>query len=255
VSTSLEGRVVLLTGASGGIGSVTAQLLLERGAHVVAHYGGNREGAEAACAGAPPERVLLLQADLTQPQAARDLWQQALAWQGHLDVVIANAAVAVNMPFDAEDAEWDAGWERTLRTNVVAPANIVRAALPHFIERGHGIVISISSWAAERGSALPSHTAYAASKAALHNFTQSIARNHTSDGVLAYIVAPGIVATPMAAISAVARGGIEAVNAMLPLGEMVPPREVADLVAYLASGTVRHLAGATLDVNGAANIR
>jgi NAD(P)-dependent dehydrogenase (short-subunit alcohol dehydrogenase family) len=73
--------------------------------------------------------------------------------------------------------------------------------------------------------------------------------------VLAYIVAPGIVATPMAELSARARGGVEAVNAMLPLGEMVPPREVAELVAYLASGTVRHLAGATLDVNGAANIR
>ena len=255
MSESLEGRVVLLTGASGGIGSVTARLLLERGAHLIAHYGGNREGAEAACAGAPPERVLLLQADLEQPQATRELWRQALAWQGHVDVVIANAAVAISMPFDGEDREWDAGWERTLRTNVIAPANIVRAALPHFLERRHGVLVTISSWAAQRGSALPPHTAYAASKAALHNFTQSIARNHTGDGVLAYIVAPGIVATPMAELSARARGGVEAVNAMLPLGEMVPPREVAELVAYLASGTVRHLAGATLDVNGAANIR
>lgn len=254
MSEDLTGRVILLTGASGGIGSVTTQLLLERGAHVVAHYGGNRDGAQAACAAAP-ERALLLQADLAEPEQARQLWRDALAWQGHVDVVIANAAVAVSMPFDGADAEWDAGWERTLRTNVIAPANIVRAALPHFIERRHGVVVSISSWAAERGSALPPHTAYAASKAALHNFTQSIARNHTSDGVLAYIVAPGIVATPMAKISAEARGGVDAVNAMLPLGEMVPPGEVAALVAYLASGTLRHLAGATLDVNGAANIR
>jgi NAD(P)-dependent dehydrogenase (short-subunit alcohol dehydrogenase family) len=73
--------------------------------------------------------------------------------------------------------------------------------------------------------------------------------------VLTYVVAPGIVQTPMSEISAAARGGIDAVNAMLPLGQMVPPREVADLVAYLASGSVRHLSGATLDVNGAANIR
>jgi NAD(P)-dependent dehydrogenase (short-subunit alcohol dehydrogenase family) len=255
VSQDLTGRVILLTGASGGIGSVTARLLLGRGAHVVLHYGGNREGAEAACDKAPPERALLLQADLTDPQATRELWSQALAWQGHVDVVIANAAVAISLPFDGADEEWDAGWERTLRTNVIAPANIVRAALPHFLERRQGVLVTISSWAAQRGSALPPHTAYAASKAALHNFTQSIARNHTKDGVLAYIVAPGIVATPMAELSAAARGGIEAVNAMLPLGEMVPPREVADLIAYLASGTVRHLAGATLDINGAANIR
>jgi NAD(P)-dependent dehydrogenase (short-subunit alcohol dehydrogenase family) len=234
LSQDLNGRVVLLTGSSGGIGSVTAGLLLERGAYVVAHYGHNREGAQAACAHAP-ERALLVQADV--------------------DVIVANAAVAVNLPFDSDDASWDAGWERTLSTNVIAPANLIRAALPHFIERRSGILISISSWAAQRGSALPQHTAYAASKAAIHNLTQSIARNHAADGVLAYVVAPGIVKTPMAEISAAARGGIEAVNAMLPLGEMVPPAEVADLVAQLASGSMRHLTGATIDVNGAANIR
>jgi NAD(P)-dependent dehydrogenase (short-subunit alcohol dehydrogenase family) len=254
MSSDLSGRVVLLTGASGGIGSVTASLLLERNAHVVAHYGANRQGAEAACAGAE-DRALLVQADLAQPEATRELWRTALTWRGHIDVIIANAAVAPSVPFAATDAEWDDGWEKTFRTNVISPANLIRAALPHFIERQEGIVIAISSWAAQRGSALPSHTAYAASKAALQNLAQSIARNHTADGVLTYVVAPGIVHTPMSEISAAARGGIDAVNAMLPLGQMVPPREVADLVAYLASGSVRHLSGATLDVNGAANIR
>jgi NAD(P)-dependent dehydrogenase (short-subunit alcohol dehydrogenase family) len=255
VSADLEGKVVLLTGASGGIGSVTAGLLLERGAYVVAHYGHNRDGAIAACAGAPPERSLLVHADLTQPDESRQLWEAALAWRGYVDVIVANAAVAVNLPFDSADGDWDDGWEHTLRTNVIAPANLVRAALPHFLKRGHGVLITISSWAAQRGSALPSHTAYAASKAAVQNLTQSIARNHTGDGVLAYVIAPGIVSTPMSEISAAARGGVDAVNAMLPMGRMVPPSEVAELVAYLASGKVRHLAGATLDVNGAANIR
>jgi NAD(P)-dependent dehydrogenase (short-subunit alcohol dehydrogenase family) len=254
VSDELKDRVILLTGASGGIGSVTAALLLERGAYVVAHYGNNREGAEAACAGAG-DRALLVQADLGRPQATRELWNAALAWRGHIDVLIANAAVAPSVPFDASDADWDAGWERTFQTNVMAPASLIRAALPHFVERRQGVLIAISSWAAQRGSALPPHTAYAASKAALQNLTQSIARNHTRDGVLSYVVAPGIVSTPMSKISAEARGGIDAVNAMLPLGEMVPPSEVADLIAYLASGDIRHLSGATLDINGAANIR
>ena len=254
MSADLEGRVVLLTGASGGIGSVTAALLLERGANVIAHYGSNRDDAKAAVTGAP-ERALLLEADLADPGATRQLWQDALAWQGRVDVLIANAAVAVALPFGADDDEWDAGWERTFRTNVMAPANLIRAALPHFVERHSGVLITISSWAAQRGSALPPHTAYAASKAALHNLTQSIARNHTADGVLAYVVAPGIVRTPMSEVSATARGGIDAVNAMLPLGEMVPPEEVAELLAALATGRLRHLAGATLDINGAANIR
>ena len=254
MSADLEGRVVLLTGASGGIGGVTAGLLLERGAHVIAHYGSNRDGAEAACAGGP-DRTLILQADLADPATTRQLWQEALAWRGRVDVVIANAAIALALPFDAGDEAWDAGWDRTFRTNVMAPANLIRAALPHFVERRTGVVIAISSWAAQRGSALPQHTAYAASKAALHNLTQSIARNHTADGVLAYVVAPGIVRTPMSEISAEARGGVAAVNAMLPLGEMVPPEEVAQLVTELATGRLRHLTGATLDINGAANIR
>lgn len=251
----LSGRTVLLTGASGGIGSVTARLLLERGANLVAHFGADREGAETAVAQADRDRVLLLEADLARRGAGRELWREALAWRQRVDVVIVNAAVAVNLPFDASDEEWDDGWERTLRVNVVEPANLIRAALPHFLAGGHGILITLSSWAAQRGSALPQHTAYAASKAAVENLTKSIARNHTADGVLAYVVAPGIVRTPMAELSAAARGGIDAVNAMLPLGEMVPTSEVAGLLAYLSTGALRHLAGATIDLNGAANIR
>ncbi len=251
----LDDKVVLLTGASGGIGSVTARLLLEGGARLVAQYGKDRAGAEAACAEGSADRVLLVEADLSVVGASRELWRHALAWHGRVDVVIANAAVAVNLPFDSSDAEWDAGWERTFVVNVAEPANLFRAALPHFVERRQGVLIAISSWAAQRGSALPGHTAYAASKAALQNVTLSIARNHAADGVLAHVVAPGIVRTPMSEISAVARGGIDAVNAILPLGEMVPPIEVARLVALLATGSMRHLAGATIDINGAANIR
>ena len=97
--------------------------------------------------------------------------------------------------------------------------------------------------------------AYAASKAALRNLTQTIARNYAKDGVLAYVVAPGIVRTPMAEISAEARGGIDKVHAALAMGEMVPPEEVAELVAFLATGTCRHLTGATLDMNGASYVR
>ena len=73
--------------------------------------------------------------------------------------------------------------------------------------------------------------------------------------MLAYVVAPGIVKTAMSAVSAEARGGVDAVNAALAMGEMVPPEEVAELVAFLATGTCRHLSGATLDLNGASYVR
>ena len=105
-------------------------------------------------------------------------------------------------PLDGTDEQWDEGWERTLRVNVLEPASLVREAVNHFVANGGGTLIGLSSWAAERGSAIPQLTAYAASKAAVRNLIQTIARNHARDGVLAYVVAPGIVRTPLSEISA-----------------------------------------------------
>jgi NAD(P)-dependent dehydrogenase (short-subunit alcohol dehydrogenase family) len=251
----LDGRVVLLTGASGGIGSVTAKLLGARGAALVAHYRGNREGAEAAVAALPEERRLLVQADLTRPGAARGLFAEALAWRGQIDVVVVNAATLLETPFDGSDDLWDENWEATLRVNVLEPVSLMREALRHFLDTGGGTIVALSSWAAQRGSAIARLSAYAASKAAVRNVAQTIARNYAEDGILTYVIAPGIVHTPMSEISAVARGGIDAVNAALAMGEMVPPEEVAELIAFLATGRSRHLSGATIDVNGATYIR
>jgi NAD(P)-dependent dehydrogenase (short-subunit alcohol dehydrogenase family) len=253
--TELQGKTVVLTGASGGIGSPTATALLAGGADLVAHYGSDREGALAACSSAPPERYRLVQADLAQPGASRALWREALGWRERVDVVVVNAAIAPETPIDGSDEQWDDGWERTMRVNVLEPASLVREALRHFLEHGGGTLITLSSWAAQRGSAIPQLTAYASSKAAIRALTQTIARNHARDGVLAYVLAPGIVRTPMSEISATFRGGVDAVNAALAMGEMVEPAEVAELIAFLARGTVRHLTGATLDMNGASYIR
>ncbi len=253
--TDLGGKTILLTGASRGIGAATARELGAAGAHLVAHYGSYREGAEEATAAIPAERKLLVAADLSRAGASRELWREALAWRGRIDVVIANAGIAPETPFDGSDDDWDAGWAETLQVNLLEPASLLREAVRHYRDTGGGIVISLSSWAAQRGSAIASLPAYAASKAAVRNLTQTIARNYAADGVLAFVVAPGIVETRMSAISAVARGGIDAVNAALALGEMVPPEEVARLIAFLATGTSRHLTGSTIDMNGASYIR
>jgi len=251
----LAGKTILLTGASRGIGAATARALGAGGAHLVAHYGTYREGAEEAVADLPAERKLLVQADLAQRGAARLLWGDAMAWRGRIDVVVVNAAIAPQTALDSSDEEWDDGWEQTLRVNVLEPASLIREAVRHYREAGGGTIISLSSWSAQRGSAIASLPAYAASKAAIRSVTQTIARNYAADGVLAFVVAPGIVRTRMSEISAVERGGIDAVNAALEMGEMVPPEEVARVIAFLATGTCRHLTGATLDVNGASYIR
>jgi NAD(P)-dependent dehydrogenase (short-subunit alcohol dehydrogenase family) len=255
MSDDLRGKTILLTGASRGIGAATARALGAAGASLIAHYGTHREGAEESTAEIPDDRKLLVQADLDRPGAARELWREAVAWRARVDVLVANAAIAPQTAFEAGDGDWDDGWEQTLRVNLLEPVSLMREAVRHFVDMGGGSIISLSSWAAQRGSAISSLPAYAASKAAIANVTQTIARNYAKDDVLAFVVAPGIVRTRMSEISAVARGGIEAVNAALALGEMVPPEEVASVITFLAGGTCRHLTGATLDVNGASNIR
>jgi NAD(P)-dependent dehydrogenase (short-subunit alcohol dehydrogenase family) len=253
--TDLAGKTVLVTGASRGIGAVAASALGAAGASVVAHYGSHRAGAEAAVAALPDERRLLLQADLAVPGAARMLFRDAVEARRRIDAVVVNAAISVETPFDGTDEQWDEGWAAILQVNVLEAVSLIREAVAHFRAHGGGVLVTLSSWSAQQGSAIPSLPAYAATKAAVKAVTQTVARAYGREGVLAYVVAPGIVRTRMSEISAVARGGIENVNAALALGEMVPAEELGPLFVLLASGVCRHLTGATIDVNGASYVR
>lgn len=250
----LSGRTILVTGASKGIGAAIARRCADGGAHVVGHYGRDRAGAEAALAG---RRHTLLTADAEHPEQMDALWQGALAATGRLDAVVLNAAIFLNhggieAPIDA----WDAAWEKQLRVNTLSPARLLRHAARHFAAQGGGVIVAISSWVAQRGAGAEATIAYAASKAALKAAAQTVARHYAGAGVLTYIVAPGVVRTQMSVdAAAIAPGGEAAVTAGLAMREWVPPDDIADLVAYLCTGRCRHLAGATLDVNGATYIR
>lgn len=251
----LGGKTILLTGASSGIGAATAGVLGQAGASLIAHYAGDPEGVQQATAAIPPDRKFVLHADFAELGAGRKLWAEALAWRGRIDVLVNNAAIMPETPIDADDADWDAAWAKILQVNVVEPASLMREAVRHYRAAGGGVLVTMSSWSAQQGSAIPQLTAYASTKAAVKAMTQTLARAHAKEGVLAYVIAPGIVNTRMSRISATTRGGEDAVRAILPLGEMVPATEVADLVALVSSGQYRHLTGATLDINGAAYIR
>jgi NAD(P)-dependent dehydrogenase (short-subunit alcohol dehydrogenase family) len=252
----LTGKTILVTGASKGIGASIVDLLGRQGATVIAHYGNDRAGAEAATAGIPRDRLALIAADLAKPGDAARLWQDALAWKGRIDVLVNNAAtMAFEGGIDDADAVWDKVWAETLQVNVRAPADLMRAAVRHYRQAGGGIIVTVSSWVAQRGSTNPVTIAYAASKAATMAATKTIARAYAKDKVLAYIIAPGVVRTRLSENFAATQGGEQVVTAGLAMGEWVPPADIAALVAFLATGTCRHLSGATLDVNGATYVR
>jgi NAD(P)-dependent dehydrogenase (short-subunit alcohol dehydrogenase family) len=254
--TELEGRTVLLTGASKGIGAATATLLGRAGARIVAHCNTDPVGAEAALAEVPEARHTVLRADAGEPRQMDVLWQRALAWAGRIDAVVLNAAVMVPRGgMEDDDDSWDHAWDLQWRVNVLSPTRLMRHAVRHFRATGGGVLVTISSWAAQRGVTNPAMVAYAASKAAVRTAAQTVARGYARDGVLSYVVAPGVVRTRMSEDFAATQGGEEKVTATLAMGEWVPPEEIAEVVAWLCTGRVRHLTGATLDVNGASYIR
>ncbi len=252
----LTGKTILLTGASKGIGAAIAQSLGAAGAHLIAQYGGDRKGAEAATRDIPPDRVKLIAADLATTAEADRLWREAMAWRGRIDVLINNAAVMrLKGGITDDDATWDAVWDEALRVNTLSPARLMRHAVRHYLEVGGGTLVTMSSWAAQRGPGNPALIAYAASKGAILSATRTIARNYAKNNILAYVVAPGVVRTRLSEQAAEATGGEAAVTAGLAMGEWVPPGDIASLVTFLSSGTCRHLTGATLDINGASYIR
>lgn len=244
----LAGRTVLVTGASRGIGAATVRALHRDGATVVLHYRSASRAAEL-IAEDLGERVHLVQADLSEPSGPDDLWSQSLDAVGAVDVLVNNAGAWIPSPLLGSDQEWRTGWEANMSLNLQAAADLSRSAVTHFRGRGGGIIISVASRSAHRGDDLE-HLAYGAAKGGLAALTKGIARGFAPDGVLGYVLAPGWVATELAT-------GTEAdsIAATLPLGEVTPPEDVAEMIAFLASGRAKHSTGTTIDVTGADYVR
>ncbi|SDX09925.1 SDR family NAD(P)-dependent oxidoreductase [Roseicitreum antarcticum] len=252
----LTGKTIVVTGASKGIGAATARAMLDAGARVIAHYGSDRAGAEAALDGAFRDRATLIQADFSDMAAVDDFWAQVRA-TGPVDVLVNNAGIMRQAGgIEDEVADWDRVWTEAVAINLHAPARLLRHAVRGWLDAGRGgAIIGIGSWVTTRGTSSPAAIAYAASKAGIVAATKTVARNYADRGILAYVISPGVVRTRMSEESAAVTGGAAAVTASLPMREWVPPEEIADLAVYLARGRARHLTGSTIDINGAAYIR
>lgn len=249
----MTGRVLLITGAAGGIGSATARLVASAGAHVILHdldaAGPVRELADEL-----GDRALGLGADLTDPRSTPRLWREAVEWKGRVDILVNNAGVYEPADPDGELNAWTASWERTLRICLLSPATLCREAIRTFREQQNGgIIVNLASRAAFRGED-EDYWHYAAAKAGVVAMTRTIARQYGRDGVTAFAVAPGFVNTPFND-PAVARYGLEFFAEDTALGEVAEPVDVANVIAFLASGRARHATGTTIDVNGASYVR
>lgn len=226
---------ILLTGGSRGIGAAIAKAL---SGHTLAVH--STRGAYAA--------------DLADPRAPGELWERTVAALDGVDVLINNAGVFEANPIDGSDTDWVASWERTMRINLTAAAELSRLAVLHWRERGvPGRIVNVASRAAHRGDS-PAHWHYAASKAGMVAMTKTIARSYAREGILAFAVCPGFTMTGMAEDYLASRGG-DALLADIPLGRVAMPDEVGEMVRWLALDAPESMTGAVLDVNGASYVR
>ena len=255
----LTGKVILVTGGSRGIGEGIVKVLLGAGADVVLHYNASAKEAEAIAAAAPEGRCLLIHADLSEPRAPLALWDAAVGWKGRIDVLVNNAAVRIEAAIDAPFEEWDRAWEQSMRINLIATAHLSRLAMAHFkacdegrAEKVGGTIINISSRPAFRGDR-PDFLHDGASKAGMVALARGIARWFASDEVISFVVVPGMIESTQISNFIRLYGKSEAVDE-IPLGEMGKPEDVANVVAFLASGLARYSTGATIDVGGASYV-
>ncbi len=223
---------ILLTGGTRGIGAAIAARLSDH--HIFAT--GSAE------------------ADFADPATPARLWATSIdRFDGRVDVLINNAGIFEATPIDLPDADWSAGWARTMQVNLTASAELCRFAVQHFLGSGGGRIVNIASRAAHRGDS-PAHWHYAASKAGMVAMTKTIARAYAAQHIYAYAVCPGFTMTGMAEDYLASRGG-EALLADIPLGRVADPEEVAEIAAFCALSAPPSMTGAVLDVNGASYVR
>jgi 3-oxoacyl-[acyl-carrier protein] reductase len=251
--TDLKGKTVLVTGGSRGIGAAIVRAVAAAGANVLLHYGRSRAAAETIQKSIGADTCRLVQTDLGEAGAAADLWRAATAAARRIDVVVNNAGIFEPVSVDAASDAWNRAWANVMQVNLYAPAELCKLAIAHFRSHGGGKIINVASRAAHRGDA-PDQWPYAASKGALVALTKTIARGFAKDNVLAFTIAPGFTETEMA-YTGLDEAGIKRVISEIPLGSMASPEECGALAAFLCSDQVRHLTGATFDINGASYVR
>jgi NAD(P)-dependent dehydrogenase (short-subunit alcohol dehydrogenase family) len=249
----LDGKVVLVSGGSRGIGAATVRRVVELGGEAVVHYGSNRAAAEELAQEVGEDKVLLCAANLLSAEETEALWDRAEAWKSRIHVLINNAGVYEENPLELDAGDWLAGWERSMRINLISAAQLCRRAVQHFRRHGGGILINVASRAGHRGDSI-NHLQYGASKAGMLALNRSIARNCARENILAYGIAPGFVLTDMVS-GIVERQGLEKMAALYPTGRITTPDEVAAVAVFLASGIAPQTTGDTIDLSGAADVR
>ncbi|TFF21665.1 SDR family oxidoreductase [Jiella endophytica] len=253
MSDRLKGKVVLVTGGSRGLGAATAEAFAGQGADVAISYAASAEKAEAVVAKLREKgvRALAVKSDQAELSSARPLIDAVIAEFGRLDILVNNAAIAVQGQLvDDPELDW-AAYDRQWQVNVLGTIANTRAAAPKLSDGGRIIFV---------GSALgsvipfPGVADYAGTKWAVAGYAKGIARDLGRRNITVNIVQPGIMPTDMAADVAGELPDRDAILDMHPIRRIATLEEVADTICFLAGPSAGYINGQAINVAGGIDI-
>ncbi|MDQ0219499.1 3-oxoacyl-ACP reductase FabG [Peribacillus cavernae] len=241
-------QVVLITGASSGIGQASAKLLAETGAKIIACYHSNKDGAE------ETKRIvenaggecLLVKADVTNKEQVIDMVNHSVEAFGYIDVLVNNAGAAIKRSSFLEIDE-DL-WQKTYDVNVKSMFLVSQAVLKHMVPRKSGKVINISSIAARLGG--PGESIhYASAKGAVDTLTVGLSKEFAPHGILVNGIAPGFILTPFQDKYST-QERIDKIVPTIPIGRAGSAEDIAKVVVFLASDSANYMMGQIVTVSG-----
>lgn len=263
------GKVVLVTGASSGIGRATAELFGEYGAKVAVSYLKNQAGADAAVAAISANyalaaasggessqsvsetvggsRALAVQADVTKNSEIERMIAEVEESLGAIDILVNNAGSLVERLKTAELTE--ERWDEVFALNVKSAFFAAQAVIPKMLEKGGGAIINVTSIAGRNGGA-PGSIHYSAAKGAMITMNKGLAKEFASQGIRVNGVSPGVIDTPFHETFSTPEAMANFANNIIPMGRVGTSREVAQVIAFLASDAASYLCGETIEING-----
>ena len=242
----LDGKVVVITGAGGGMGREAALLFSEEGARVCA-ADVDPEAAERTAADA--REAFAVEVDVANPDEVRRMYEQTVERYGGIDVLYNNAGISPADDASVLETEPDA-WQRVHDVNAKGVYLCCKHGIPHLLQRGGGSVINVASFVALVGAAT-SQISYTASKGAVLSLSRELAVQFARQGVRVNALCPGPVETPLLLrIFGDDPEAYERRRVHLPMGRLAKPREIVNAALFLASDESSYVNGATFVVDG-----
>lgn len=242
-----ENKTVLVTGGSRGIGKGIVRLMAESGYRTAFTYKINRKPSEEFVTQLREKglEVLTLAMDQADHESISECIRQVKAsFNAPVSILINNAAIAQEKPFETIS---DRDWELMIRTNLQGPFMLMQEIIPQMVENRFGRIVNITSIGGQWGGYNQVH--YAASKAALINLTQSVARIYSSSDITCNAVAIGLAKTDMSGPELETPEGRKKVSG-IPAGRVGTIEEIANTVKFLCSREASYITGQTINVNG-----